>query len=291
MKRTEDSARLLLITLGCPKNVADSRQIAEAISQRFPALKIRQNDDGGEYAVAIVNTCGFIRQARDHTRETIRKIIAARQLGRIRSVVIYGCMVEVAAAQLAEEFPEADRIIHLQNIQQIIEHCASLIANGETSDVSVSAMRPSIPPDPQYPHLAYLKIAEGCSRRCSYCTIPAIRGGFRSRSSDAIIQEAQQLAEAGVRELLLVAQDLVNYGRDRSGERELPGLLRKLHEIEGIHWIRLLYLHPIGLSDELLSTMAELPKVCRYIDLPLQHVSDRMLKVMRRGGSRQFLEQ
>jgi len=259
-----------LVTLGCPMNRVDSERIMSGlVSAGFEIVPEEEAD------VIVVNTCGFIEDAREESVETILSVAGLKREGRLKSLVVAGCLAERYRSELEEELSEADAIVGLGERDDIPDICLNLLGRGR-------------PPERLYsrvvtgpPHTAYLKIAEGCDNRCSYCAIPMIRGPYRSVPAGEVVREAEELAALGIRELVLVAQDTTNYGAGTDGPW-LPGLLERLSEVEGIEWIRLLYAHPARFSDELIESIASLPGVLPYIDMPVQHISRNVLRRMRR---------
>ncbi len=265
---------LSLISLGCPKNTVDSESLLRALGRRG----VRSVSDPAEADIVAVNTCGFIEDAKRESIEEILRLAELRSNGR--KLVVFGCLAQRYREELLGEIPEIDAIFGLGEEERIIEYCAGGGA-GAGVDVEGALSGPS----------RYLKVSEGCSRRCTYCVIPAIRGPHRSRRPDEILREAESYVGSGSRELVLVAQDITAYGRELKGYG-LPELLREMVSIGGDFWVRLLYLHPGGIDDELLDVIAAEEKICNYIDLPLQHSEDRVLRAMgRAGGTRkQYLK-
>lgn len=272
-----------LISLGCPKNQVDAEM-----------LIARLEDDGFELSdmttenvdVVIVNTCGFIDEAKREAIDNILDAIEMKNDGETKAVVVTGCLSEVYKEEIMTEFPEIDAVVGIGSNGDIADICRKAIEGNKNAyfrpkcDLPLDGARHLLSPD----HWAYLKIAEGCSNRCTYCAIPDIRGDFRSRKEDEIIFEAQQLALVGVKELIVVAQDTTRYGEDLYGEPKLAELLEKLAEIDGIEWIRILYCYPDRITDKLLETMRDNEKIVHYIDLPLQHADGKVLKLMNRTG-------
>ncbi len=277
-----------LVNLGCAKNQVDGERMLAALHK----AGYRIEPDAARADAVVVNTCGFIDAAK---REAIGEILECARLkkeGKIRAVIVTGCLAERYRRQVRKEMPEVDAV-------------AGIGADGQIADIVGKALRgekEEVFPDKTLlplcgerellspPWTAYLKISEGCGNRCSYCAIPAIRGRYRSRPPKEIEEEARALASRGVKELVLIAQDTMRYGLDLTGRLMLPALLRRLCRIEGIEWIRVLYGYPDAVTDELLRTMAEERKVVPYIDLPLQHCDEEILRSMRRGGNRKSLE-
>ncbi|NLZ38375.1 MAG: 30S ribosomal protein S12 methylthiotransferase RimO [Firmicutes bacterium] len=280
--------KVALISLGCAKNLVDSEVIlAQLASENFKIVTNPAQADA-----IIINTCGFIETAK---QESINKILELAQLKNDKCQVLLaaGCLAQRYGEELLLEIPELDGIFGTNDlhaaaaaIRRSLEGKRAIFLQGEYQASDYAARLLSTPE-----HTAYLKIAEGCDNHCSYCAIPAIRGPYRSRKMDAIIKEAQKLAAKGVKELNLVAQDITLYGIDRSGRLELPELLTELAAIDGFAWIRLLYAYPERLNQRIVKTMAQLDKVCNYLDLPLQHASDRILRRMgRKLSSKEILQ-
>ena len=243
--------------------------------------------------VAIINTCGFIQSAKEEAIETMLEFIALKKEGRINGVICTGCLAERYKQDILDEMPELDAVVSLgkdAEIAQIVKD----IMSGENGEKLYAGDKCSLPLEggriiSTQPFYAYLKIAEGCSNGCTYCAIPAIRGKFRSRTIENILEEARWLADNGVTELVVVAQDTTRYGEDIYGESRLPELLAELCKIEGFHWIRTLYLYPERITDKLIDTIAEQDKLVKYFDIPIQHCNADILKRMNRCGSRETL--
>ena len=243
--------------------------------------------------VAIINTCGFIQSAKEEAIETMLEFIALKKEGRIKGVICTGCLAERYKQDILDEMPELDAVVSLgkdAEIAQIVKD----IMSGENGEKLYAGDKCSLPLEggriiSTQPFYAYLKIAEGCSNGCTYCAIPAIRGKFRSRTIENILEEARWLADNGVTELVVVAQDTTRYGEDIYGESRLPELLTELCKIEGFHWIRTLYLYPERITDKLIDTIAEQDKLVKYFDIPIQHCNADILKRMNRCGSRETL--
>ncbi len=273
-----------LISLGCPKNQVDAERMLALIDEA--GHTIVDYVDGCD--VVIINTCGFIDDAKKEAIENILDTVELKNEGIVRKIIVTGCLAQRHKEEIAKEIPEVDAVIGIG-------------ANGKILDVidevmSTAELVESFPPQSELPldgqrilttpeHWAYLKIADGCSNRCTYCSIPTIRGDMRRRKMEIIIDEAKQLAEVGVKELIVIAQDTTSYGLDLYGELKLPELLNELCGIDGIEWIRLLYCYPDRITDELIATIKNQEKIVNYIDLPLQHANDRILKAMNRRGT------
>jgi ribosomal protein S12 methylthiotransferase len=297
-----------LVSLGCAKNLVDSEILAGHLYQA--GMTLTPNAD--EADVMIVNTCSFIDAAKE---ESIAAILEAnqnrgmRRRHRAQKLIVAGCMAQRFAAELPASLPEVDAFIGLDQLTQIVPIIEGLMAKEHEEPENFVTPQPRFIPDFDTPrfrltpsHTAYVKIAEGCNHPCSFCIIPQMRGRHRSRTVDSVVREARRLVAEGVRELNLISQDTTYFGMDRWSEKagpralvdssrgdSLTALLRELQKIEGDFWIRLLYTHPAHWSDELIQTIAECPKVARYVDMPLQHISDPMLEAMRRETSSQHI--
>ena len=279
-------AKIGLISLGCPKNVVDAEEILGAVKKAGHEIET----DPGSAEIVIVNTCGFIQSAKEESIEAILEAVRYKADGSCRSVVVTGCLSKRYGAELAEEIPEADAILGVGAAKDIARVISELEAGNrpestESQEAWWLESRDRVLSTS--PWTAYLRIADGCDNRCSYCAIPDIRGGFRSRAAEDIIGEARGLAEIGVKELNLVAQDVTRYGLDIHGRLSLAGLMRDLVKVDGVEWIRLLYCYPTRITDELIDAIGASDKVCKYIDVPLQHCSNRVLESMGRSGSKE----
>lgn len=243
--------------------------------------------------ILVVNTCAFIESAKQESITTVLNMAEYKKSGRCRSLILAGCLGQRYAAQLLAELPEVDAIVGTGAWDRIMEAVTEttkghrVILSGE-SEIIYDAKTPRILTTP--PHTAYVKIAEGCDHRCAFCAIPLIRGAYRSRAMEDIRAEVERLAAAGVKEINLIAQDTTNYGRDLYGRPSLAPLLRTLCRVEGVRWLRILYAYPRFFTDELIETIASEPKICNYIDLPLQHAHDAVLHSMRRADDRAMIE-
>lgn len=266
--------KVCIVSLGCPKNTVDSESLLRGLGIKGVAI----TREPAEADVIAVNTCCFIDEAKQESVDEILRLSALRAEGR--KLVVFGCMAERFGAELAKELPEVDALFGLGQERRILRY----LSGGAPEVAFPSALPAESARVEDGPH-RYLKISEGCSRKCTYCVIPAIRGPMISRNAGDVLVQAGEFVAAGARELVLIAQDITSYGRDLN-DVALPVLLRRLSAIEGDFWIRLLYLHPDGITDELLGVIAGAKKVCKYIDLPLQHSESRVLKRMgRTGGS------
>lgn len=273
-----------MISLGCPKNQVDAEHMLALIDEA--GWSIVDYVDGCD--VVIINTCGFIDDAKKEAIENILDTVELKKEGLVKKIIVTGCLAQRHKEEIAQEIPEVDAVIGIGANGDIVK----IIEDVMLSDEIIEKYPPQceLPLDGQRilttpEHWAYLKIGDGCSNRCTYCTIPYIRGNMRSREMESILEEARQLAQTGVKEIILVAQDTTSYGLDLYGELKLPELLNALSEIDGIEWIRILYCYPDRITDDLIETIKNNDKVCNYIDLPLQHSSDKMLKAMNRRGT------
>lgn len=273
-----------LVSLGCAKNLVDSEVMLGLLRKHgYHVTRRAERAD-----VIVVNTCGFLESAREESYEAIRELAELKKKGRCRRLVVAGCLVQRRAAEMQADLPEVDQFLALNDVERIVEACDPTAApfDPDRSEARYlpgeGAPRIPVSPGPS----AYLKIAEGCDNPCSFCAIPRIRGRFRSRSVESLVAEAHELAEAGVREINLIAQDSTSYGIDRGCGPALPELLRELAEVERIRWIRILYAYPNRVSGELVEMLGSGSSILPYLDLPLQHAARSVLARMRRGGSR-----
>ncbi len=277
-----------MISLGCPKNQVDAEHMLAMMDAE--GWEIVDYVDGCD--VVIVNTCGFIDDAKKEAIENILDMVELKKEGVISKIIVTGCLAQRYKEEIVKEIPEVDAVVGIGANGDIIKTVEEVMSGVDTiekyppqCELPLEGQR--ILTTPQY--WAYLKIGEGCSNRCTYCTIPSIRGNMRSRSMENVIDEAKQLAELGVKELILIAQDTTSYGLDLYGELKLPELLNELCKIDSIEWIRLLYCYPDRITDELIETMKNQEKIVNYIDLPLQHADDKILKAMNRRGDQALI--
>ncbi|MDH7568637.1 MAG: 30S ribosomal protein S12 methylthiotransferase RimO [Armatimonadota bacterium] len=282
MTGTEE-LKVALVGLGCPKNQVD----AETMLGLLQAAGCQLTSNPEEADAIVVNTCGFIADAREESVSALREAVRLKREGKARCVLATGCLAQRYPRELKTEIPELDGLVGVGQQPSIVDALRRALA-GETVE-AVGAPRALLPEGlPRTlstpPWSAYLKLSDGCDRPCAFCAIPAIRGPMASRPMEAVVAEARRLAESGVRELNLIAQDTTRYGVDRYGECRLVPLLRELCQIDGIRWIRPLYYFPTAISDALIELTATEPRMCRYMDIPLQHVSPRVLRRMRRPG-------
>lgn len=277
-----------MISLGCPKNQVDAEHMLAMMDAE--GWEIVDYVDGCD--VVIVNTCGFIDDAKKEAIENILDMVELKKEGVISKIIVTGCLAQRYKDEIVKEIPEVDAVVGIGANGDIIKTVEEVMSGVDTiekyppqCELPLEGQR--ILTTPQY--WAYLKIGEGCSNRCTYCTIPSIRGNMRSRSMENVIDEAKQLAELGVKELILIAQDTTSYGLDLYGELKLPELLNELCKINSIEWIRMLYCYPDRITDELIETMKNQEKIVNYIDLPLQHADDKILKAMNRRGDQALI--
>ena len=275
------------ISLGCPKNQVD----AELMLSKIEKAGFNIVDVAYEADVVVVNTCGFIEDAKKEAIDNILEMAELKKEGSISKILVTGCLAERYKDEIFKEFPEVDGVLGLGANGDIVS-AVNAVMNGEkvgeypdNEEMPMNGERLLTTPQ----HWAYLKIADGCSNCCTYCAIPSIRGKFRSRPMEEIVDEAMKLASDGTKEIIIVAQDTTRYGLDLYGELKLPELLRQLNAVEGLEWIRMLYCYPDRITDELLDTIAECDKVLHYLDIPLQHADGRILKKMNRTGDRESL--
>ena len=272
-----------LISLGCAKNLVDSEHMLARL--REAGYTIVEALETAE--VVIINTCGFTEAAKEEAIAAILETAQLRQTGMLRGLIVTGCLAQRYRAEIEQELPEVDAILGTGSYDEIVLAVREVLAGRKAAyfaDITAAALegaRQRLTPS----YTAYLKIAEGCSNRCAYCIIPQLRGPYRSRGFDALRAEAQSLADSGVKELIVIAQDITKYGLDLYGERRLPALLRELCTMD-FRWIRLHYLYPDQITDELVQVIADEPKIVKYLDIPIQHVSARILRAMHRPGDR-----
>ena len=273
--------------MGCEKNTVNTeKMIATTLGAGYNLVT-----DLDKTQVAVINTCGFIESAKQEAIETIFEVVQLKNEGKIERIIVAGCLVQRYQAEIAEEIPEVDGFLGVGSFQRIGE-AIDAVLRGErilwcdpTENLQLEGERVLTTP----PETAYLKIADGCNNRCAYCCIPAIRGKYQSRTIENVLHEARSLAAQGCKELILIAQDTTNYGVDLYGEKKLPALLREIVKIEGLEWVRLLYLYPDKITDELVEIMATEPKLLPYIEMPIQHGVGSVLKRMNRPGDTESL--
>ena len=260
-----------VVTLGCAKNTVDSEVLMGQL--KLNNIRVLRDGEKGREDTVIINTCGFINDAKEESIETILGFIEAKKSGKLKQVYVMGCLSERFKKPLQKEIPEVDEYFGVRDLSEIVTRMGASYRNDLLGERHLTTPK----------HYAYLKIAEGCDRTCSFCAIPGIRGKHISRTIEDILDEARKLSEQGVKEILLISQDLTYYGMDLYKKQMLPELITKLSDLKLFTWIRLHYLFPTTFPDELLGVIATRPDVCNYLDIPLQHISDRILKSMRRG--------
>ena len=276
---------ILFVSLGCDKNLVDSEVMLGLLSNKGYAF----TDDETEADVIVVNTCCFIGDAKEESVNTILEMAEYRKAGKCKALIVTGCLAQRYKQEIIDEIPEVDAVLGTTTYDSIVEAIEQAIGGEhmlKCEDIDRLVLTPTKRILTTGGHYAHLKIAEGCSKHCTYCIIPSIRGDFRSVPMEEILSQAQDLADAGVKELILVAQETTLYGIDLYGKKSLHILLNELNKIPGIYWIRLMYCYPEEIYDELIQVMKEEKKICHYLDLPIQHASDRILKRMGRRTSK-----
>ena len=281
--------QILFVSLGCDKNLVDTEMMLGQLAEKGYTF----TDDEAEADIAVVNSCCFIGDAKEESINTILQLAELKTEGQLKALIVCGCLAQRYKDEIQTEIPEVDAIIGTTAIDRIVETVDSVLA-GKSENHLEDIDRACVYGVPRSVttggHFAYLKIAEGCNKRCTYCVIPSVRGNYRSIPMDSLVREAKKLVENGAKELILVAQETTVYGIDLYGEKMLPELLRKLCTIEGLVWIRLLYCYPEEITKELIQVMKEQPKVCHYLDMPIQHASDKILAKMGRKTRKEELE-
>jgi ribosomal protein S12 methylthiotransferase len=272
------SRKINIITLGCSKNIVDSEKLLKQISSS--GYSVVHNSDDNSAGTVIINTCGFISDAKEESIDTILRFIQAKESGHIDNLYVMGCLSERYMETLKTEIPEVKRYFGVNNMEAVLEELGLSLTPGLLTQRIITSPG----------HYAYLKVSEGCDRSCAFCAIPAIRGKCISRPVEELVTEADNLAKMGVKELILIAQDLSYYGLDLYKRQMLPELVTRLSGIEGFEWIRLHYLYPANFPKELIPVIRNNPRICRYIDMPVQHISDKMLDLMKRSHSRKETE-
>ena len=281
---------ILFISLGCDKNLVDSEVMLGLLDKK--GYKIV--DEESEADVIVINTCCFINDAKEESVQTILEMAEYKKEGRLKALIVTGCLAQRYQQEILDEIPEVDAVLGTTSYDKITEAVEEALAgNGHVEVTDINAL-PLVDEKRLVTtggHFAYLKIAEGCDKHCTYCIIPKLRGNYRSVPMERLIKEAEDLAEQGVKELILVAQETTVYGQDIYGEKSLHKLLKELCKISGIRWIRILYCYPEEIDDNLIQAIKEEPKICHYLDLPIQHASDEILKRMgRRTSKKQLVE-
>ena len=280
--------KILFLSLGCDKNLVDSEVMLGMLTSRGYEI----TDDENEADVIIINTCCFIHDAMEESIQNILDMAEYKKNGKAKALIVAGCLAQRYRQEILDEIPEVDEVLGTTAIDQIIRAVDQALEGKK--EVILSDLNALPLPDARRAvstggHFAYLKIAEGCDKHCTYCIIPKLRGSYRSIPMEYLLKEAQELADQGVKELILVAQETTLYGKDIYGEKSLHRLVRELCRINGIQWIRILYCYPEEITDELIQVMKEEKKVCHYLDLPIQHANDQVLKRMGRRTTKQEL--
>ena len=280
--------KILFISLGCDKNLVDTEVMLGLLASRGYEM----TDDETQVDIIVINTCCFRHDAKEERIRNMLEMAEYKKSGRAKALIVTGCLAQRYRQEILDEIPEVDEVLGTTAYDKILDAVDAALAGKQ--EVMLSDIDALPLPDTKRlvttgGHFAYLKIAEGCDKHCTYCIIPKIRGNFRSVPMERLVKEAEGLAEQGVKELILVAQETTLYGKDLYGEKSLHVLLRELAKISGIRWIRILYCYPEEITDELIQVMKEEPKVCHYLDLPIQHANDEILKRMGRRTSKQEL--
>ena len=280
--------KILFISLGCDKNLVDTEVMLGLLASRGYEM----TDDETQADVIVINTCCFIHDAKEESIQNILEMAEYKKRGTVKALIVTGCLAQRYRQEIIDEIPEVDEVLGTTAYDKILDAVDAAL-RGE-HEVMLSELDALPLPDTRRlvttgGHFAYLKIAEGCDKHCTYCIIPKIRGNFRSIPMDRLVREAQELADQGVKELILVAQETTLYGKNLYGEKSLHILLKKLCEISGLRWIRILYCYPEEITDELIQVIKEEPKICNYLDLPIQHANDKILGRMGRRTSKQEL--
>lgn len=283
--------KLGLISLGCAKNLVDSEHMLAMLQD----AGIQIVPDVTDADVAVINTCGFIEAAKQEAIETILETAQLKETGSLQALIVTGCLVQRYKDEFVQEMPEVDAILGTGSYTNIVDAVQAVMKDKQPK--AYEAFDPINLAEQEQgrvlltpKHYAYLKIAEGCSNHCAFCVIPQLRGRFRSRDMENILEEARELAASGVREVIIIAQDITMYGRDKYGKAMLPELLRELCKLD-FDWVRVHYLYPDEITEEMIDVIAEEPKIVKYVDLPIQHVNDRILKAMHRRGDSSFLHE
>lgn len=285
---------ILFVSLGCDKNLVDTEVMLGLLAKKGHQMI----DDETQADIVIVNTCCFIHDAKEESIQTILEMAQLKETAALKKLIVTGCLAQRYKEEILEEIPEVDAVLGTTSYDEIAKVIDGLFSDSpmERADARMIMKDVDYLPETQKGrlvttggHFAYLKIAEGCDKHCTYCIIPKIRGNFRSVPMEELIDEAKELADQGVKELILVAQETTLYGKDIYGEKSLPRLLKALCKIQGLRWIRILYCYPEEITDELIQVIKEEPKICHYLDLPIQHASDAILKRMGRKTSKEQL--
>jgi ribosomal protein S12 methylthiotransferase len=265
--------KINLITLGCSKNIVDSEYLSAQFAANGYQVIFDSNDTSAK--IVVINTCGFIAAAKEESINMIMRFVEAKRRGKIEHLFVFGCLSERYADELRSEIPEVDSFFGVKNLKDIVAKIGMQYRKNLIGERLISTSR----------HYSYLKIAEGCNQHCSYCAIPLIRGKYKSENMEKLIDETYFLAQQGIKELLIIAQDTTYYGLDIYKKQKLAELLNKLSKIDGIEWLRLHYAYPSNFPEDVITEMANNPKICKYIDIPFQHINNEVLKKMRRGSN------
>lgn len=282
--------KILFISLGCDKNLVDTEMMLGLLGKEGYSF----TDDEAEADIVVVNTCCFIGDAKEESINTLLEMAELKDSGQLKALIAAGCLAQRYREEIQQEIPQVDAVVGTAAIEEIAEAVREVLEGRGSNHYRALNEKPAAFADRVLTtggHYAYLKIAEGCNKRCTYCIIPKVRGDYRSVPLEELIVQAQRLAEQGVRELILVAQETTLYGTDLYGEKALPRLLKSMAGIDGIHWIRLLYCYPEEITKELIETIAEEPKICHYLDIPIQHAADGVLRRMGRRTHQEELRQ
>lgn len=282
--------KILFVSLGCDKNLVDTEMMLGMLRDKGFSF----TDDEEEADIVVVNTCCFIGDAKEESINTLLEMAELKKQGRIKALLATGCLAQRYREEIQKEIPEVDAILGTMAIEEIAAAAEEALAGAGRNHYRELNSAPAVYRNRVVTtggHFAYLKIAEGCNKRCTYCIIPKVRGDYRSVPMEELVAQAQLLAEQGVKELILVAQETTLYGVDLYGKKSLPLLLHKLAQIEGVKWIRILYCYPEEITEELIETIAAEPKVCHYLDIPIQHASDAVLRRMGRRTNQEELRQ
>ena len=282
--------KILFISLGCDKNLVDTEMMLGLLGREGYSF----TDDEAEADVVVVNTCCFIGDAKEESINMLLEMAELKDSGQLKALIAAGCLAQRYREEIQQEIPQVDAVVGTSAIEEIAEAVRESLEGRSRNHYRELDEKPAVFADRILTtggHFAYLKIAEGCNKRCTYCIIPKVRGNYRSVPLEELTAQAEKLAEQGVRELILVAQETTLYGMDLYGEKTLPRLLKSLAGIDGIHWIRLLYCYPEEITEELIETIAEEPKICHYLDIPIQHAADEVLKRMGRRTHQEELRQ
>ncbi len=282
--------KILFISLGCDKNLVDSEMMLGMLQDKGFTF----TDDETQADIVVVNTCCFINDAKEESINTLLEMAQLRDSGQIKALIAAGCLAQRYREEIQQEIPQVDAIVGTTAIDRIVAAVEEVLAGKSENhyeDINAKPVTDTKRVVTTGGHFAYLKIAEGCDKHCTYCIIPKVRGSYRSVPMESLVREAEELAKGGIKELILVAQETTLYGVDLYGRKMLPQLLQELAKISGIYWIRILYCYPEEITEELIEVIAAEPKVCHYLDIPIQHASDRILKRMGRRTDQEQLRQ